>query len=294
MPSPGWRSLRVLLVVLACGCGGDDAPDVFADLTGTIYFLRFDTFGELRALNPRTGEVRPVAGALPQNTHVAADRAGTFLIVGYGDLYRLDLATAELTPLLADIFTTDNAAVSPSASRVAYQRSLPEGQILAQRPVSGGPEVLLTGPNLSPDYQVTWLDEHRLLFLRPDSTEVRRIWSVNADGTDAKALGGNAGITGGIGGVAVAPTTRRLALLVFDGEATAIWDTDHEAALVRRVASFSGVGAGLAWSPDEAYMVFCLPESNGPADIAVVHRETGQVKRFPGPGDECDPVWTER
>lgn len=243
----------ILAGLLGLGCGAED-EDVFAQLSGTVYVL--DRDDQVLAVDPRTGTADLLQGAPTYTLSLGGPAHGRYLILSTRDLYRFDLDSRTLTPIIRDGFASFEPAVTPSGRLVAFVRPLPSGSGIFARDSSGQNEVVLRAPEHgAAALGLSWLGEHTLYFVRRDS--VPRLWKVRADGSQL----GRTRDTGAVAyGVAGAPAGDRLAVLYLTSgrDTVDVWELTPEGDRVREIARIAGGdGTSLTWSPDGQFLLTC-------------------------------------
>ncbi len=273
----------ILAGLLGLGCGAED-EDVFAQLSGTVYVL--DRNDQILAVNPRTGASELVQGTPAYTLNLGGPAHGRYLILSTGDLYRFDLASRILTPIIRDGIANFRPAVTPSGRLVAITRSLPTGSGIVARDSNGQNEVVLREPGPGANWGLSWLGEHTLYFVQRDS--VPRLWKVRADGSQL----GRTRDTGTVAyGVAGSPAGDRLAVLhLTSGRDTVdVWELTPEGDRVREIARIAGGdGTSLTWSPDGQFLLTC----SRTATLLFIHAESGARKVINVPNVQfCPATW---
>lgn len=283
-----------LLVAGSCSCSAGEPSDPWADLSGTIYVLRTSA-GPLAAIDPRSGDLRPVSGMpLDILSSLAAPSDGRVLVVGVGAIHLFNPWTHDFRTLLDDLETNTSFAIDASALRIAYVRTDPNGVGLFVRDTLGTQaDTLVPSSRDEQVFHPTWVGTDRVVFVRNhvQMGPAHRLWQVARDGTGLRPFGGDTGWVSW--GAVASPSGEQILGFRFEGDTTALFLADSGGRGVRPLVRISpGVVARAAWSPDGAYLVFCS-QAHGPTeDLELLHLATGARRALRNDsGDECSPAW---
>lgn len=277
----------------ACSCSGGEPSDPWADLSGTIYVLRGFP-GPLAAVDPRSGDLRPVPGMPWDLADLAAPADGRMLVVGDGRIFLFNPWTHDVRTILDDQEANGSVAVESNTLRIVYRRTDPNGiGLFARDTFSAVVHTLVPSSRDEQVFQPTWVGSDRVVFVRNHILmgPARRLWQVSRDGADLRPFGGD---TGWVSWSAEAsPSGEQILGFRFEGDTTALFLADSGGRGVRDLVRITpGVVARAAWSPDESYLVFCSRAHGPTEDLELLHVATGARRALRNDsGDECSPAW---
>jgi tricorn protease-like protein len=120
-----------------------------------------------------------------------------------------------------------------------------------------------------------------------------RLWSVAADGTALGFFASDTGLL--VDAFKPSPLVDRLLVSVRPGAVppAELWEMDSFGGFLRRITVLEQGSYGVyAWSPDGRYLTYCIPTPASPADLVLLHVESGEQRALTtGAGFECEPVW---
>jgi hypothetical protein len=277
------RSRTRLLVwlgigLVACGIGDDEEPPP----PGMLYVSRGGSEA-IHALHPATGSLTPLID-LPLTSafsFVVAPR-DPILVINAGPLYRFDLRTRQLAEIVNGDRFHANFAVSESGTLLAYRNSEPRGFVLRIRAIGTDDDILVPGLQAWESiFELQWLGDTALIFLREDEIGALHAWRVRVDGSGLEPVGEPVGAR--IVGMSVDPSSRYMALLRSPnfgsdgpGELSIVDLASLEERFVATLENWSS--PRVAWSPDGRFVAGFIRRPQATADVVLIDTRSGAFR----------------